>query len=182
MIAFKEWSLVCEALGSGRQSIILRKGGIAEGRAGFSWQHDAFALFPTHFHAQAQALRGRCAGGVVPPPDLTQHTISLTARVEWKLLLTDWAQVAALEPYHEWTEQTMQERFDYTGARTISLAVLRVYRLPQPLIFPDAASYGGCRSWVQVPESGVAAEAVPVLDNAAHAQRMTALRHLLRLA
>ena len=31
-IGFKEWAIVCEALGRGRQSVILRKGGIAEGR------------------------------------------------------------------------------------------------------------------------------------------------------
>src|SRR5271163_3110147 len=52
-IGFKEWTLICEALGSGAQSIILRKGGIAEGRAGFRFQHDEFFLFPTLFHEQA---------------------------------------------------------------------------------------------------------------------------------
>jgi hypothetical protein len=31
-VGFKEWAIVGEALGRGRQSIILRKGGIAEGR------------------------------------------------------------------------------------------------------------------------------------------------------
>jgi hypothetical protein len=34
-VGFKEWALVCEALGRGEQTIILRKGGIAEGRGGF---------------------------------------------------------------------------------------------------------------------------------------------------
>ena len=55
-IAFKEWSLVCDALGDGRQSIILRKGGIAEGRDGFQFKHREFFLFPTHFHEQAKHL------------------------------------------------------------------------------------------------------------------------------
>ena len=44
--AFKEWAVVCEALGDGRQSIILRKGGIAEGREGFAFAHGEFFLFP----------------------------------------------------------------------------------------------------------------------------------------
>src|SRR6266516_687303 len=34
-IGFKEWSLVCDVLGGGRQSVILRKGGMAEERGGF---------------------------------------------------------------------------------------------------------------------------------------------------
>ena len=29
-VAFKEWAVVCQALAAGRQSVILRKGGIAE--------------------------------------------------------------------------------------------------------------------------------------------------------
>lgn len=37
MIAFKEWDIVCKALEEGRQSLILRKGGIHEGREGFSF-------------------------------------------------------------------------------------------------------------------------------------------------
>jgi hypothetical protein len=53
-VGFKEWALVCEALGTGRQSIILRKGGIAEGRDGFSFQHREFFLFPTFFHEQLE--------------------------------------------------------------------------------------------------------------------------------
>jgi len=41
-IGFKGWSLVCDAMAQGTQSIILRKGGIAEGREGFSFWHREF--------------------------------------------------------------------------------------------------------------------------------------------
>lgn len=34
---FKEWAVVCEALGRGQQCIVVRKGGIAEGREGFAF-------------------------------------------------------------------------------------------------------------------------------------------------
>ena len=56
-IGFKEWSLVCNALGHGTQSVILRKGGIAEGREGFSFRHREFFLFPTFFHEQIAKVR-----------------------------------------------------------------------------------------------------------------------------
>jgi hypothetical protein len=49
-VGFKEWALVCEALGTGEQTILLRKGGIAEGRDGFGFRHSEFFLFPTFFH------------------------------------------------------------------------------------------------------------------------------------
>ncbi len=38
-VGFKEWAIVCGALGRGDQTVILRKGGIAEGRAGFSFKY-----------------------------------------------------------------------------------------------------------------------------------------------
>ncbi|MBA2742902.1 MAG: DUF1802 family protein, partial [Chthoniobacterales bacterium] len=57
-IGFKEWALVCDALGRGEQSLILRKGGIAEGRDGFAFRHSEFFLFPTFFHAQLGLVRG----------------------------------------------------------------------------------------------------------------------------
>ena len=56
-VGFKEWQVVCDALASGRQTVILRKGGIHEGRAGFSFAHESFYLFPTRFHAQGEHVR-----------------------------------------------------------------------------------------------------------------------------
>ena len=50
--AFKEWEGIVEALGHGAQILILRKGGIAEGRAGFQVKHPKFWLFPTGYHQQ----------------------------------------------------------------------------------------------------------------------------------
>ena len=54
---FKEWKLVCDAMERGEQSIILRKGGISEGKHGFQWLHQRFFLFPTYFHEQTTQLR-----------------------------------------------------------------------------------------------------------------------------
>src|SRR4051794_2640193 len=48
--AFKEWAVICQALAEGRQSLIIRKGGIHEGRAGFRVEHEEFWLFPTYLH------------------------------------------------------------------------------------------------------------------------------------
>ena len=51
-IAFKEWAVICRALAEGRQSLILRKGGIAEAGGQFRPEHDRFLLYPTYFHEQ----------------------------------------------------------------------------------------------------------------------------------
>ncbi|MFT4546359.1 MAG: hypothetical protein ACI8XO_000141 [Verrucomicrobiales bacterium] len=173
-IAFKEWSLVCDALGSGEQSIILRKGGIAEGRDGFQFKHREFFLFPTHFHEQAKHLRlgdGRHVSEIADA-EREHITVEYFAELVETRVITDWEQVRALEPLHLWTEATMRDRFDYEDCPGISLALVRISRLCRPWNFPNHKRYGGCRSWVEIPEppADAMAERVPVLGEEAFAR------------
>jgi hypothetical protein len=152
---FKEWQVVCDALASGRQSILLRKGGIHEGRQGFSFAHDSFFLFPTRFHAQADQVRE--GHFTVMPEWQAGELIKITHHAEalWAHTLTDWGQVQALEPQHIYSEQTIHERFDWEGkgmtAGSIHLAAVRIRKLASPWEFPYEPRYGGCRSWVNLP-------------------------------
>lgn len=171
-IGFKEWQVVCEALASGRQSILLRKGGIHEGRSGFSFAHASFFLFPTRFHALADQVReGKVevmpewqAGDVIR---ITHHAEALQA-----ITLTDWEEVAALLPYHIYSDATVRDRFDWEGkgmaSGSIHVALVRVSRLAQPWEFPYTAKFGGCRSWISLPEppAGWRETAEPVISDA----------------
>ena len=177
-IGFKEWALVCEALGEGRQSLILRKGGIAEGRDGFRFQYADFLLMPTLFHEQVAKLK---LPADTPLPVLRegQHVIRWRVTVEWTRDLTDWEQVRRLDAFHGWTDSVIRERFLYDGRESVSLAFLRVYRLSEPLVFEDAPKYGGCRSWVNLPElpEGLSFEAV--LSEQEHRRRERDLLEVL---
>ena len=55
-VAFKEWAVICAALASGKQSLILRKGGIAEEGGGFKPEHSEFLLYPTYFHEHRNGI------------------------------------------------------------------------------------------------------------------------------
>ena len=153
---FKEWNVVCDAIGSGRQDIIFRKGGIHEGRAGFSFKHEEFFLFPTLFHAQDQYV----TEGEAPsrsewqPGDVVE--IAYFCRVKSAVTLTDWQQVEALSDRHIWTEQTIRERFDWEGkgmaTGSIHVAMLEVEKLARPWQLIYEKKYGGCRSWVSLPD------------------------------
>ena len=174
-IGFKEWQVVCDALASGRQSVILRKGGIHEGRDGFSFAHEEFFLFPTRFHAQGEQVReGEVR--VMPewkPGDIIRITHHVTA--EWARTLTDWEQVRGWEPQHIYSEQTVRDRFDWEGkgmaSGSIHVALVRVVELAEPWEFAYEAKYGGCRSWVELPEppAGWRELAKPVLSDEAFA-------------
>src|ERR1700760_1009224 len=101
-IAFKEWAGVCDALARGRQSIILRKGGIREepGPGAFVPEHDAFWLYPTAVPQAQQGLR-TTAEGTPTFGDLHGPTIpiELLARVEWIGRVDDESLLPDLEPF-----------------------------------------------------------------------------------
>jgi len=164
-IAFKEWSLVCQALESGRQSLILRKGGIAEGRGGFSFKHEEFFLFPTEFHEQESAvLEGKLSdlpertAGVIP--------IRLFARCEWAVNLTDWSLIDRLAPFHILKEQVIRERYEYKNSNSISVAAVRIFRLDPVWDVEDSSKFGGCKSWIDFPELPEGTRLVPVVADA----------------
>ena len=180
-VGFKEWSLVCDALGAGAQSLILRKGGIHEGRGGFCWKHDGFLLFPTHFHEQEVHFPWPDADPPPPRRDDEPHTISLCAEVAWKAQLTTWPDVERLRGFHFWRDDTIRERFDYTENAGISLAFLRVWRMEPAWTFPHEARYGGCRSWLDLPDVPRDARLSPVLSDDLHAQRLAAVQASLSL-
>lgn len=168
---FKEWTLICDALGRGEQSIILRKGGIAEGRAGFRFQHPDFLLFPTLFHEQVSKLKLPPATPLPAIRDDGHIEIRTHVHVEWTRDITDWETVQQLAPFHLWQEVEIEKRFRQDDTPAVSLAFIRVSRLSEPFTFPDSPRYGGCRSWVELPELPPSITLTPVLDEATHRTR-----------
>ena len=177
--AFKEWAVVCEALGAGLQSVIIRKGGIAEGRAGFAFCHQEFILFPTWFHEQLERT--------TLPPDTRvpeepgdELEMQFTATVEWTGLLADRKQVAALRDLHILHDDVIEERFCYDGDEGVYVAFVRVYRLNPPLRLKNEKKYGGCRSWVELPDLEGSA-LVSVISDEEHESRKQLLQRVLGL-
>ena len=90
-----------------------------------------------------------------------------------------WPVGASLAPFHVWKEEVVRARFDYDEQPGVQCAFGRVYRLATPWTFPDRPGYGGCRSWVNLPSFPPGIDAVPVLDDAVHAERAAAVRAVL---
>ena len=108
--AFKEWAVVCEALGTGLQSVIIRKGGIAEGRGGFAFRYDDFLLFPTWFHEQLKNTTLPPETSIPEEPG-EEMELRYTAHVEWSGLIKDWERVARLKELHVLRENVVEERY-----------------------------------------------------------------------
>ncbi|HEX8371269.1 MAG TPA: DUF1802 family protein [Chthoniobacterales bacterium] len=182
MIGFKEWALVCAALEAGTTSLMIRKGGIAEGREGFRFKHDAFVLFPTLFHEQLAKTR-LPAETAMPVSEEGVITIRARATVEWTQLITDRALLEKLAPHHILQPSVVEERFVYdpkpgqtAEPDGVNVAFLRVWKADRPWQFPDAPKYGGCRSWVELPKIPPEISWTPAFSDEAHAARSAELK------
>jgi hypothetical protein len=175
---FKEWAIVCQALGRGEQSVILRKGGIAEGREGFSFRHKELFLFPTYFHEQIEKVRK--IDIEFPAQAMDKIEINFFAKIELSYVIKSWEIAQALEPFHILRPEVVRERFDYDRAPGLHIALVRVFRIEPCWIFANAKSYGGCRSWVKLPKPPATLRFEPALGDGEHGRRRKALIDLVR--
>ncbi len=181
-IAFKEWAAVCEALAAGRQTIILRKGGLHEGREGFRVLHERFWLYPTNFHQQAGDLtpaaadfirRAKQTGaspGSVP--------IRLLAQVEAVRELSAEEVALRLAGEHIWSEASVKARFNYRRPG-LFLLVVRIFTRPEPVFVAETAAMAGCKSWVELPETISTDGLVPVVGEGEFGKRAGQIERLL---
>lgn len=164
--AFKEWASVVEALGTGRQIFVLRKGGIHEKRGQFQIEHERFWLFPTKFHEQGEKIKPL----VTPPKWIFDEGASTIPLQYWTDLvevmeIRDEAKLHQLFPYHIWSEATIQEKFTWGAEQAVYLLLLRVYKIAEPIALENDKRFGGCKSWIEVPAEILAENAVPAVSN-----------------
>ncbi|HEX4614059.1 MAG TPA: DUF1802 family protein [Urbifossiella sp.] len=182
-VAFKEWAVICRALAEGRQSIILRKGGIAETAGEFRPEYDRFLLQPTFFHEQH---RSGIKPELLPLLDAAESNRPSDGRLRFTHLaevagvrkVTDLETALALDGLHGWTADTVRQRFHY---RTPGLFVLtvRVSTLPAVVDVPDRTEYAGCKTWVELEDDVPMTGAVPVLSDEAFATYVKAVNAIL---
>ena len=184
--AFKEWAVVVDALGRGEQTLILRKGGIAEAPGGFRVEHPEFFLFPTLFHQQRESVvpEGQTRFDLLmqdwPPIDRVRLQYFASAAGWWRLGSLD--TVRQLKGLHIWREEVVEERFKQGAEQALYVLALRIFRLPEPVELPQRSDYGGCRSWVDLARDIPIEDAEPVLSDSVFARRMGQLIHRLQSA
>ncbi len=172
MQALKEWAIVCAALEEGRQTILLRKGGILEYRKGFEVKHEKFLLFPTFEHQARESIKPEYADRLEQiqraKPQDTTAIVSSFAEVKYVNEISDRALLARLGRYHIWSDQYVNTRMDYNPSKPMSVMILRVFRLAKPLHIDVRPEWAGCKSWI--PLDSIESEALlpqraePALD------------------
>lgn len=164
--ALKEWGAAVLALLDGRQTVLLRKGGIHEKR--FEVSAPEFVFFPTVAHGHAERVRpehrdllDRAA------PDSTESglVVRAAARVVAAVAVQRPEHIDDLTDLHIWTPRSVRaERLDFRPRHRLTVLVVQAGPLAAPVTLPRLDAYAGCKSWVDLP---IATEvAAPVHDSA----------------
>ena len=151
--ALKEWSAAIHALLDGRQTLLLRKGGIHEKR--FEVAASRFLLFPTVAHSHAERVRPEHR-------DLLQE--SARDSTDDEVLVRAGARVVAvvevrrpenleqLASLHIWTDESVRaDRLDFRPRHRLTAVVVSAAELREPVRVQRTPDYRGCASWVQLP-------------------------------
>jgi len=169
--ALKEWAVVQRSLLEGHQIILIRKGGLIEETGEFALQVNRFLLYPTYEH-ETERLGDvqECFGKWLveeeeAKPPASQVRFEAFAEVTDVVKLENRAPLIRLSPTHIWKEQFIDGRFDWEPYKPVFVLVLRVYRLPEPVMRPVLPQYGGCRSWIDLVEPVSTDGALPAISD-----------------
>jgi hypothetical protein len=153
----------------GETCLIVRKGGIAEGKEGFRFKHSQFFLFPTFFHEQVEQTRLDATRDL--EPQLENITIEAFAYVEFTLWISDLQTIEPLSKFHVLRPELLEKRFNQDDVKGLHLAFVRVFRVIPSWQLNFQSSFGGCRSWVDLPAPSPDLVCRPVLSDEEHERR-----------
>ena len=155
--ALKEWSAAVHALLEGRQTVLLRKGGIHEKRFSLDPADGAapFLLFPTVAHSHPQRVRAEHRDLLAPAAADSTDThlvVRAAAKVVAAVEVTQPDRIDEIEDLHIWTAESVRaERLDFRPRHRLTVLVVAARPLDNPVRLARLPEYAGCRSWVQVP-------------------------------
>ena len=147
--ALKEWASVIEALGSGEQVVLIRKGGLAD--QSFGVEADRFYLFPTNYHD---------AGGGEPMHVPITHWAEVVK--SWQI--HDAAMLPRLESLTILGRDAIETRYRFRPDQAINVIAVRAYRLPNAVNIAMKPEYAGCRSWTSIDEEIAIDGSVAAID------------------
>jgi hypothetical protein len=154
--ALKEWSAAVHALLDGRQTVLLRKGGIHEKR--FDVAASRFLLFPTVAHSHAGRVRPEHRDLLRPAEaDSTEDAVVVRAgaRVVAAIPVNRPEALESIASLHIWTDDSVQaDRVDFRPRHRLTVLVVSAAPLREPVRLQRTPDYRGCTSWVQLPVDG----------------------------
>jgi hypothetical protein len=181
MIALKEWAVAVQAILDGRQTLLLRKGGIEEETRDFEIKSRMFFFYPTFEHQKKELLKPENKQGIDLTlenwsPGQTVLNIEGYAEVIDDLEITSQDELRRIAPFHIWTDTFAEERLRWKRMSPLHLLIVRAYRLPAPIQIRIQEEYLGCKSWLDIGSLPRQPDGIPVLTDQEFQKRRESIR------
>ena len=153
MDGLKEWATVVKALEQGKQTVILRKGGILETASGFNIEAKKFFLFPTWEHQEKNHVKPEFHNFLNEildkKPDEGFNNISSFAEVLYEKDIESNETINQLSSFHIWSNSYIQERRNWMPEKPIKAIFLKTVKISEfnLLLKPE---FSGCKSWIEL--------------------------------
>lgn len=168
--------MVCDALKTGRQSVLLRKGGIIEETRDFQLVEKRFLMYPTYEHQNLESVQEPYRDGFAktladkPPDDIVR--IDAWAEVSDLFLTHDLDALLALSELYAWSEDYIRMRMAYKPRKPMNVVIVRAHVLPMTFDVPVEEHFAGCKSWVPLGEAIPLDGSTDALDDDEHRARV----------
>ena len=153
MDALKEWATVVKALEQGKQTVILRKGGILETASGFNIESKKFFLFPTWEHQETKHVKPEFHKFLTEvldkKPNADHNKISSYAEVLYEKDVKSNDVIKNLSSFHVWSDSYIQERRNWMPEKPMKTIFLRTVKIPE-FDLPLQPEFSGCKSWIEL--------------------------------
>ena len=172
--ALKEWAVAVRAMEEGRKALVVRKGGIRE--KAFAVPKTRFLFFKGYEHQKEEQLKPAYHELLRSIPEMRDDgpvIFSSFAEVYGAYEVSEAEELEALDPHHVWMHEYAESRLKWRPKKPLTVLVLRVYLLEEPVEFEYRAEYGGCKSWIELEKPVPTADARPALGD-------TSFRELVR--
>ena len=155
MESLKEWATVINALESGDQTVILRKGGILDVMSGFRIESKKFLMFPTQEHQEYNHIKPQFHNYLEQvksnPPKNGFNRITSYAEVLAEADISSEETIKRLSLFHIWSDSYINERRNWKPENPMKAVFLKVYKIPE-FNTPLKSEYQGCKSWININE------------------------------
>ena len=153
MDALKEWATVVKALEQGKQTVILRKGGILETASGFNIESKKFFLFPTWEHQETKHVKPEFHDFLNQvldnKPNQGFNKITSYAEVLYEKDIESNDIINNLSSFHVWSDEYIQERRNWMPEKPMKAVFLRTMKISE-IDLPLQPEFSGCKSWIEL--------------------------------
>lgn len=180
----KEWAVVVEAIRSGKQCYLLKKGGLTEpDHPDFERPGGIFGLIPTWHKQSPDHLRAESCREfkeVLEGDDASEsYSITTVVDITEQVVLSNPIRAHRLWERHVWRADYITERINTRPEVPLHLLFVRAYELSKPVVISRGDSFNNMRHWVDLGEEASLDEAKVVLKDPEYKRETRIVRELL---